>query len=110
LRDAEPSQREIEEIAQEIQHIEPKVFQEIDRVGVQAELTEQAGLPRLEIEEIAGGVLVRFCPSRYIAPRQVRQDLTEWAVKNDLAALKTLSLVRSIGRGRGARWLIENAQ
>lgn len=42
-----------------------------------AELTEAAGLPRPEIEEIGGGVAVRFRPSRYIPPQRVAQDLTE---------------------------------
>ena len=36
-----------------------------------AELAEQAGLPRPEIEEIAGAVTVRFRPSRYVPPRRV---------------------------------------
>jgi ATP-dependent DNA helicase RecG len=36
-----------------------------------------AGLPRPEIEEIPGAVLVRFRPSRYLPPRRVGHDLTE---------------------------------
>ena len=95
-----------------------------------AELTEKAGLPRPEIEEQAGCVVVRFRPGKYIPPRQVKQDLTErqravlgalqgtdglalreikervpppfeeWELKNDLAALKLLGLVDLQGRGR----------
>jgi ATP-dependent DNA helicase RecG len=42
-----------------------------------AELTARAGLPRPEIEEIAGGVTVRFRPSRYVPPQRVAQDVTE---------------------------------
>lgn len=42
-----------------------------------AELSEKAGLPRPEIVESAGCVVVRFFPSRYIAPRQVTQDLSD---------------------------------
>lgn len=42
-----------------------------------AELAEQAGLPRPEIEEVAGAVTVRFRPSRYVPPRRVGRDLTE---------------------------------
>ena len=42
-----------------------------------AELTARAGLPRPEIEEIAGGVTVRFRPTRYVPPQRVAQDLSE---------------------------------
>lgn len=42
-----------------------------------AELAEQAGLPRPEIEEVAGAVTVRFRPSRHVPPRRVGRDLTE---------------------------------
>lgn len=42
-----------------------------------AELTARAGLPRPEIEEIAGGVTVRFRPTRYVPPQRVAQDVTE---------------------------------
>lgn len=41
-----------------------------------AELTAQAGLPRPDIEESAGSVLVRFHPSRYVPPQRVARDLT----------------------------------
>jgi ATP-dependent DNA helicase RecG len=42
-----------------------------------AELTQRAGLPRPEIEDVSGTVLVRFRPSRYLPPHRVTQDLTE---------------------------------
>lgn len=41
-----------------------------------AELTEQAGLAPPEFENTAGEVVVRFHPTRYVAPTQVRHDLT----------------------------------
>ena len=42
-----------------------------------AELTAEAGLPRPDIEETAGSVVVRFHPSRYVPPQRVARDLTE---------------------------------
>jgi ATP-dependent DNA helicase RecG len=42
-----------------------------------AELTTQAGLPRPDIEESGGCVLVRFSPSRYLPPQRVAKDVTE---------------------------------
>jgi ATP-dependent DNA helicase RecG len=97
-----------------------------------AELTQKAGLPRPEIEEQAGCVIVRFRPSKYIPPRQVKQDLTErqrailemlatrgvlsrkaivaalnepqLAVRDDLERLRGLGLVETTGHGRGAVW------
>ena len=42
-----------------------------------AELTQQAGLPRPEIEDTGGAVTVRFRPGRYVPPRRVGRDLTE---------------------------------
>lgn len=102
-----------------------------------AELMTRAGLPRPEIEESGGCVLVRFRPSRYVPPLRVAQDVTErqrrvllrlsssadglalrdirkglgddiaeWEVKNDLAALKHLGLVRISGHARWARWAL----
>lgn len=41
------------------------------------DLTTQAGLPTPEIEEIHGGVTVRFRPSRYIPTQRIGHDLTE---------------------------------
>ncbi len=42
-----------------------------------AELVARAGLPQPEIEEAGGCVVVRFRPSRYVAPSRVAQDVTE---------------------------------
>lgn len=42
-----------------------------------AELTERAGLPRPGIEEVAGCVVVRFSPTRYVPPQRVAQNVTE---------------------------------
>jgi ATP-dependent DNA helicase RecG len=42
-----------------------------------AELTQQAGLPRPEIEDAGGCVTVRFRPSKYIPPQRIGHDLTE---------------------------------
>ena len=99
-----------------------------------AELTERAGLPRPEIEEAGGCVTVRFRPSRYIAPERIHHTLTKrqqrilsmiggqaklalremrselgakvpnWAIKQDLALLKSLGLIETAGRGTGAYW------
>lgn len=101
-----------------------------------AELTERAGLPRPEIEEIPGAVLVRFRPSRYIAPRRIGHDLTErqqtvlnlfgsyhrlalrdllalmpgaipaTTLRDDLLFLKHLGLIDNAGHGRGAVWFL----
>ena len=42
-----------------------------------AELTDRAGLPRPQIEEVAGCVMMRFTPSRYVPPQRVAKDVTE---------------------------------
>jgi ATP-dependent DNA helicase RecG len=41
-----------------------------------AELAQQAGLPRPEIEDAGGCVTVRLRPSRYLPPQRVPHDLT----------------------------------
>jgi alcohol dehydrogenase len=41
------------------------------------ELAEKAGQPRPEIEESGGCVVVRFQPGRYVAPQQIKRDLTK---------------------------------
>jgi hypothetical protein len=102
-----------------------------------AELTEKAGLPRPEIEEQAGCVVVRFRPSRYVPPRQVKQNLTErqqailqlladhssvsrklivqalqepeLSIRDDLERLRNLGLVATSGHGRGAVWSLTNS-
>jgi ATP-dependent DNA helicase RecG len=101
-----------------------------------AELTEQAGLPRPEIEDAGGCVTVRFRPSRYLPPHRVQHQLTdgqrailsllgmaghdlalreirvgigarnEGVVKEDLALLRGLGLVETYGYGRGAFWAL----
>lgn len=40
-----------------------------------AELARKAALPRPEIEEASGSVIVRFRPSRYLPPRRIGHDL-----------------------------------
>jgi ATP-dependent DNA helicase RecG len=102
-----------------------------------AELSQQAGLPPPEIEEVAGAVLVRFRPSRYIPPQRIGHDLTDRqqgilrvlgggralslseiakqiafggslkVLQDDIALLKQLGLVELRGRGRGARWVLK---
>lgn len=42
-----------------------------------AELMQQAGLPRPEIEDAGGCVTVRMRPSRYVPPQRVAHDLSE---------------------------------
>lgn len=42
-----------------------------------AELTSSAGLPKPEIEDLAGSVTVRFRPDRYVPPQRVGLDITE---------------------------------
>src|SRR5262245_25102535 len=42
-----------------------------------AELTRSAGLPTPEIEDVGGGVTVRFRPSRYVPPQRVGRDVTK---------------------------------
>lgn len=42
-----------------------------------AELMQQAGLPRPEIEDAGGCVTVRLRPSRYVPPQRVAHDLSE---------------------------------
>jgi len=98
------------------------------------ELTEKAGLPRPEIEEGPNFVLVRFRPSRYIPPRQVKQELTDEQrrilqllserpgigrkeilqvlkmelrpLKSDLEHLKRMGMIVQSGKGRGSVWYL----
>ena len=46
-------------------------------IASMVDLTNSAGLPNPEIEEIVGGVVVRFRPSRYVPPQRVAHDLSE---------------------------------
>lgn len=100
---------------------------------IMADLAQRAGLPRPEIEESAGCVVVRFRPSGYVPPERVQTTLSdhqrtllalldsggalalrdlraqlperpEWAIKEDLSSLKGLGLIRIAGHGRGAYW------
>lgn len=101
------------------------------------ELTEQAGLPCPEFAEVAGAIIVRFLPSRYLPPQRVGLDLSERqqdllqilgtkpglplreiseilglevpsrGIRDDLSFLKRLDLIESIGRTKGARWFLK---
>lgn len=96
------------------------------------ELCIEAGHPEPEFVETTGAVGVRFLPSGYVAPLRVTHDLTERqreilqaiaeagelplrairdqlsddvanrTLQDDLAHLRKLGLVESLGRGRGA--------
>lgn len=99
-----------------------------------AAATEEAGLPPPEFEERGGEVVVRFRPTRYVAPSRtthdltplqrdllqalgeggpmalseiieaVNPDVTERTVRRNLNTLRELSMVELKGHGRGARW------
>ncbi|MCX5787385.1 MAG: hypothetical protein NTX64_02585 [Elusimicrobia bacterium] len=99
-----------------------------------AEMTERAGLPRPEIEEVAGAVVVRFRATRYLPPTRIGHDLTDRqrevlnvlasagtlrlgeivpllrlgatarALREDLYLLRRFGLVDFTGRTSGARW------
>ena len=105
-----------------------------------AEMTERAGLPRPEIEEIAGAVIVRFRATRYLPPTRIGHDLTdrqrevldvlasggalrlgeilsllkqganERALRDDLNLLRRLKLVGCKGYARGARWHLKSEE
>jgi len=98
------------------------------------EATEAAGLAPPEFEERGGEIVVRFRPTRYIAPRRVERDLSdlqrellqivgregpvrlseiknvlqseaaERTVQENLQSLRELDLIDLQGHGRGARW------
>jgi ATP-dependent DNA helicase RecG len=104
-----------------------------------AALTEKAGLPRPDINAVAGAVTVRFLPSRYVAPQRTQldlsaeqqtilqtlgnsprplslhefkpylPDLSEWRLKQDLQMLKKSGLIDTSGRARTARWFLTPA-
>jgi ATP-dependent DNA helicase RecG len=101
------------------------------------ELTAEAGLAAPEFECCGGEVVVRFFPTRYVAPtrivrtvtplqqqilealsvlgpatladvsRAIGGDATLLSVRDNLQALRRLDLVQVGGRGRGARWKLE---
>jgi ATP-dependent DNA helicase RecG len=96
------------------------------------ELCVEAGHPEPEFVEAGGAVGVRFLPSGYVAPLRISHDLTERqreilqaiaeegelplreiheritgtiatrTLQDDLAHLRKLRLIESVGRGRGA--------
>jgi ATP-dependent DNA helicase RecG len=98
------------------------------------EATEEAGLVPPEFEERGGEIVVRFRPTRYVAPRRVERDLSdlqrellqivgregpvrlseirrkleaeaaERTVQENLQSLRELELIDLQGHGRGARW------
>lgn len=102
-----------------------------------AELSRQAGLPQPEVEEVAGAVVVRFRPGRYIAPQRVDHDLSlrqrkileilgggnshslsgiqenlgeevpRTTLHDELDLLRKLGLVEGRGHGRGAKWFLK---
>lgn len=99
-----------------------------------SELVHQAGLSAPEFEVVAGEFLVRFHPTRYVPPMRIGHDLNflqrqllevlshsgpaslatiraalieppaDRTMQENLALLRNLGLVGSVGRGRGARW------
>ena len=99
-----------------------------------AELTAQAGLADPEFEGSPHEVLVRFRPSRYVAPTRIGHDLSPFqrellevlerigpaplqavmaelrvptprrTVQDNLQILKLLDLAAAGGKGRAARW------
>lgn len=101
------------------------------------ELTEHAGLPKPDIEAVAGAVTVRFLPSGYVPPQRIGHDLNETqqeilailgregrlplrdiyseltdeialrSLRGELAHLKRLELITYSGYGRGARWFLK---
>jgi ATP-dependent DNA helicase RecG len=105
-----------------------------------AELTAQAGLVAPEFESLAGEVVVRFRPTRYVSPTRVGHDLStlqrelletlaatgpaplatlrdalrsqvaDRTIQENLAFLRHLDLVDSGGRGRSARWMLKGVK
>ena len=103
------------------------------------ELCVGAGHPEPELIEQAGALAVRFLPSGYVAPHRVSQDLTDRqreiltiladvphlglrdllsrlsdppadrTLRDDLALLLRLGLVRKAGRARATVWLLDRA-
>ncbi len=99
-----------------------------------AELSEKAGLPRPEIEEGAGCVIVRFFPDRYVPPQKVSHAVTPRqqqilgalsehgrlalrdistllnielrSLRDELRLLKQLGLIDTQGYARGSRWFL----
>jgi ATP-dependent DNA helicase RecG len=98
------------------------------------ELTQAAGLPRPNIDLVAGAVTVRFLPLGYVAPSRINHELSDVqrgvlsllgqegrlalsqivgslqvdmptrSLQKQLALLEELGLVVHEGQGRGAKW------
>ena len=105
-----------------------------------AKLTKQAGLALPEFENRAGEVIVRFRPIRYAAPLRIGHDLShlqrqllealsvfqaasladlrtqvssgaaDRTLQENLFFLRQLGLIHSKGRGRGARWIMNQIE
>jgi ATP-dependent DNA helicase RecG len=100
------------------------------------EATEEAGLVPPEFEERGGEIVVRFRPTRYVAPRRVEHDLSDLqqqllqivgregpvaisdieqrldteaarrTVQKHLNVLREMELVEMKGRKGGAQWQV----
>ncbi len=105
-----------------------------------AEMAERAGLPRPEIADLAGGVVVCFRATRYLPPTKIGHELTERqrkvldvlasagplrlgeilsaiqsaaterALRDELNHLRRLKLVICRGYARGARWHLKRGE
>ncbi len=81
-----------------------------------AELTERAGLPRPEIEETAGAVVVRFRPGGYQAPLRVERDLTErqrailMALEEERGGMALRDILLRLTNGASARQVRDDLQ
>jgi len=76
-----------------------------------SELTQAAGLPRPEIEVIAGAVVVRFRPTQYIAPSRITRDISalQQRILTLLASAPTGLAFRELSDHLGAevrRWTL----
>jgi len=98
----------------------------------------KAGQPRPEIEESGGCIVVRFQPGRYVAPQQIKRDLTKrprsilqfpatkssglsraeiakarrlplLTVRDELDHLISTEMVETYGYCRGAVWHLKNS-
>ena len=139
------SDRTIEEIAQEVQSIDPPAFPAIDRIDIghqrevlvvsvatgqsrpysyRGQAYRRVGntSPALSRDEYNRMLLARLHGEHRweneaaagwgIADGGVGAALgmgeTPWTIREDLATLKTLGLVKGMGWGRGALWVPEN--
>lgn len=104
------------------------------------ELTEQAGQAAPEFVSDGGEVVVRFRPTRYVAPTRVAHDLSSLqrelmqtleqvgpaplgvimgrlatatprrTVQDNLQILRLFDLVDTSGKGSGARWMLKGVR